>query len=520
MKYHRLAPLLVVALLAAGCSQPPPPTTESVAPVVQENVSIEVPSLVPDRLVIGVTQELEPLDPGIAVNAATAEVLGNLFHGLVSATPEGRIFPELCERYEISEDGLVYTFYLRKDAKFHNGALVQAEDVAYTFRRMMGQTEDQTEPLREELAKIIREITVPDQTTVQFALHKPDAAFLSLCMAGILPQNGGATVASKPVGAGPYRFVSYTPGEGITLERFEEYYGKKPAFPSVEFRFFHSTAAAQLAMQREEVHILKLDAGVFTYDESKYRLVKQPQNMVQMLAFRHDREPFSKLEVRQALNYAIDKQSIIDALSPGSPRIDTHFSPALSFYYNHQLEDYYPYDPQKAKDLLAEAGYTDLSFTVKVPNDYPLYVETAQMIQQELAQIGVTMELETVDWNTWLTDVYSLNNYQATIVGLAGEPDPGSVMIRPTSEYNRNFFRYQNPEYDRLVAEAAEERDQYRRAWLYREAQKIATQDALVVPIMDPGLNLLLDKRLEGFQLYSAGYMDLRTLSWSSPDMP
>ncbi|HHY53375.1 MAG TPA: hypothetical protein GX499_09065, partial [Clostridiales bacterium] len=198
MKYHRLAPLLVVALLAAGCSQPPPPTTESVAPVVQENVSIEVPSLVPNRLVIGVTQELEPLDPGTATNAATAEVLGNIFHGLVSITPEGRIFPELCERYEISEDGLVYTFYLRKDAKFHNGALVRAQDVAYTFRRMMGQTEDQTEPLREELAKIIREITVPDQTTVQFALHKPDAAFLSLCMAGILPQNSGATVASMP----------------------------------------------------------------------------------------------------------------------------------------------------------------------------------------------------------------------------------------------------------------------------------------------------------------------------------
>ncbi|MGI6403243.1 MAG: ABC transporter substrate-binding protein [Oscillospiraceae bacterium] len=514
MNYPRLALLLAAVLLVAGCGQPPPPP-DTAATVAREKASFEAPSLVPDRLIIGTTQELESLDPGIMADAGTTEVMYNIFHGLVNITPEGNIVPELSKGYEVSEDRLFYTFFLREDAKFHNGHPVQAEDVAYTYRRMMGQTEDQKEPLQEELAKIIKEIVVQDQTTVRFELNRPSPVFLSLCMAGIIPRDSGAGIAAQPIGAGPYQFASYSPGEGISMVRFEDYYGKKPFFPAVEFRFFTNNTAVQLAMQREELHIIKLEAGVFTYDESKLKLLKQPQNMVQMMAFRHDVEPFSHLGVRQAINYAIDKQSIIDALSPGSPKIDTHFSPAMGFYYNQQLENYYPYHPEQAKHLLAQAGYADLSFTVKVPTEYPFHLDTAEMIRQQLAQVGVTMEIEAIEWERWLTEVYSQHDYEATIVGLAGKTDPSSVMIRPTSGYRHNFFRYHNPEYDRLVAEAAGERDQNRRAQLYREAQKIATQDALMVPLMDPGIHLLMDKHLEGYLTYPIGYMDLRSLYWA-----
>lgn len=513
MKYHRLALVLVVVMLLAGCGQTPPPAS-SAGPG-ESSQTQAAPQEAPDRLVIGIAQDFDSLDPAKIAAAGTSEVMYNIYHGLINTTPEGQIVPELCENYEVSEDMLTYTFYLRGDAKFHNGNPVQAEDVAYTYLRMMGRTEDQKEPLNAELAKNIKEIVVQDDATVLFELNQPSAAFISLCMAGIIPRDSGGDIGTHPVGAGPYRFESYSPGVGISMTRFEDYYGQKPFFPAVDFKIFTDNTTVQLALQQGELHIMKFEESVFSYDESKLKLVKQPQNMVQMLAFNHEFEPFTHLEVRQAVNYAIDKQSIIDFLSPGSLKIDTNFSPVMSFYYNQELENFYPYDPEQAKTMLAQAGYADLSFTVKVPTEYKFHIDTAQIIQQQLAQAGITMKIETIEWNAWLTEVYTEHKHEATIVGLAGKIDPGSVMIRPTSGYNRNFFHYSNPEYDALVAQAAAEGDQNHRVQLYKDAQKVATQDALMVPLMDPGNNLLMDKHVEGYLTYPIGYIDLRSIYWA-----
>lgn len=503
--------LLAGLILLAGCN---PNTSPGVPETSQESPKLEA-SAAPERLVIGIAQDFDSLDPGIYTATGTEEVLFNVFHGLINVTPEGEIIPQLCESYQVSDDLTRYTFPLRQDVLFHNGERMTAADVAYTYLRLMGQTEDQPTPLKEEFAKNIQSVEVEDEYTVSFQLYQPSAAFLSFCLTGIIPEGSGPEQATSPVGAGPYWLSSYSPGLGLTLERFDGYFGDAPFFPSVEFRILTDDAAVQLALQTGELHVMKYEQSVFTYDSSRLKLLKQPQNMVQMLALNHEFEPFSHLAVRQAINHAVNKAEIIQALSPGSLQLDTHFSPVMSFYYNDELTDYYAYDPQRAKELLQEAGYQDLSFGVRVPAEYKFHIDTAQIIQQQLAQAGITMTIEPIEWAAWLTDVYAGFEYEATIVGLTGKIDPGSVMARPTTDYSRNFFRYHNEEYDSLVAAAAQELDQSRRAELYKEAQRLATADALMVPIMDPGNNILMSTQLEGYAMYPIGYIDLRSITWA-----
>lgn len=520
--YYRIAALLcAMVLLLAGCggggnTQAPSASGSAPAAELSQPAPAAEPSQpAPEKLVIGIAQDFDSLDPGKSAATGTQEVMFNIFHGLINTTPDGAIVPELCESYEVSEDLLTYTFYLRRDVKFHNAQPMTALDVVYTYLRMMGRTPDQQEPLVAEFSTNIKEVSARDDYTVVFELNEPSAAFISLCIMGVIPEGSGEEQAKQPVGAGPYQYASYSPGVGITMTRFEDYYGEAPFFKEVEFKIFSDITTVQMALQNGELHIMKFEESVFSYDENKLKLVKQPQNMVQMLAFNHEFEPFSHLEVRQAVNYAVDKQAIIDSLSAGSLRIDTNFSPVMSFYYNFELENYYPRDVEKAKSLLAAAGYPDLSFTVKVPSEYKFHLDTAQIIQQQLSEAGITMKIEPIEWNTWLSEVYAEHNHEATIVGLTGKIDPGSVMIRPTSGYSRNFFKYNNPEYDRLVAEAAREADQDKRAELYKAAQAAATQDALMVPLMDPGNNLLMSRQIEGYQTYPIGYIDLRSITWS-----
>jgi peptide/nickel transport system substrate-binding protein len=238
--------------------------------------------------------------------------------------------------------------------------------------------------------------------------------------------------------------------------------------------------------------------------------------MVQLLAFNHSAEPFKDIRVRRALNYAVNKQEIIQALSPDSPQLDTNFSPVMAFYYNAELENYYPPDPEKAKALLAEAGYGDgLRFTVRVPAEYQFHVDTAQIIQQQFAQVGVTMDIETIEWASWLSEVYVDREHEATIIGLTGKIDPGAIMHRLTSDFYRNFTNYNNPQYDAAVRDAAAAGDAGDRARLYKEAQRLLTEDASHIYIMDPGSGLLMDRHIEGYRSYPVSYIDLRYIVYA-----
>ena len=496
-KYTRVILLLLFTLLLSACNTTPTPTPE---PVLK-------------KAVVGIPQDFDSLDPHLSAATGTQEVMYNIFTGLITITPDGEIVMDLAESITPSEDLLQYTIVLKENVKFHTGKTLSSADVVYTFNRLNGKTEDQKEPLTSNFA-VIESMEAPNAKTVVFHLANVDVSFISKLMVAIIPENSGKSQAQTPMGAGPFKYSGYTPGVGITMVRNEDYYGTLPQLDQLEFKIYTDANTGFLALQTGEVDIMNITLDqTKSIDKTKVSILTTPQNMVQLLTLNHEHPALAKKEVRQALNYAINKDEIIEMLAPGSPKLDTNFSPIMGYFYNTETEDYYAYNPEKAKQLLAEAGETDLTFSIKVPVEYQFHMDTALLIQAQLKAVGVTMNIAPIEWNTWLSEVYGSANYEASIVGLTGKLDPDAVLGRFESTFRRNFYKYNNPEYDAIVKAARLTADMTARKELYNQAQQILTEDAVAVFIMDPTLYRAVNNRLSGLLTYPIGFIDMKTVT-------
>ncbi|HZW48529.1 MAG TPA: ABC transporter substrate-binding protein [Bacillota bacterium] len=496
-KNFSLILLLILALLLSACTGG---TAKPGTPALQ-------------KAVVGIPQDFDSLDPHRSAATGTQEVMLNVFTGLISTTTQGEIVPDLAVSITPSDDLLTYTAVLRTDVVFHNGQTMTSADVKYSFDRLRGKTEDQKEALSSTF-NVISSIETPDAKTVIFHLSNIDVSFPSKLMVAVIPKDSGPQQATQPIGAGPFKFVSYTPGVGLSIAKNEAYYGKLPALDLVDFRIYTDSNTGFLALQTGEVDIMNITLDqCSSVDPAKINILETPQNMVQLMALNLDVPAFAKLQVRQALNYAVNKTEIITMLGPGSPQLDTNFSPLMASYYNKDTEGYYSYDPAKAISLLAEAGESDLQFTVKVPSVYKFHMDTALLIQAQLAAVGVTMVIEPIEWTTWLDEVYSQASYEATIIGLTGKLDPDAILGRYASDFNRNFYHYNSAAYDTLIAEARSTADVSTRKQLYAEAQMMLTTDAAALYIMDPCLYRAVNHRLSGLETYPIGFIDMKTVT-------
>ncbi|QSX05358.1 ABC transporter substrate-binding protein [Sedimentibacter sp. zth1] len=469
-----------------------------------------------DKIVVGIPQDFDSLDPHLSNATGTQEVMFNVFTGLVSPSSNGEIISEIAESYTTNQDMTTYTFKLRKNVKFHDGSDLTASDVKYSLDRVCGKTEDQKEPLSSAYANVIDNVIAEDDYTVKINLTSTDASFLSKMTLAIIPENSGATQAEKPIGAGPYKFISYTPGMSLTLEKNDDYYIEgQPKIQNAEFKIYSDMNAAVFALSNGEINYMNMTEDYISQiSTDKFIIETYPMNTVQLLGLNNDFEPFKDIRVRQALNYAIDKDTIINMLSKGAKKLGTNFSPVMPYYYQDGLEDYYKYDIEKARQLLNEAGYSDLKFTCKVASEYKLNTEAAQIIQQQLLEVGVDMQIETIDWGTWLEDVYTNRNHEATVIGFTGKLDPDGILKRYVSDYRKNFINFKNNDYDNLINKAAVEVNNDKRAEYYKQAETILAEEASSVYIMDPSYQFVIDNRLEGYVFYPINFIDLRTLQF------
>lgn len=496
-KYTKILLLLLLSFTLSACNTTPAPTP---APKIQ-------------KAVVGIPQDFDSLDPHLSAATGTQEVMYNIFTGLITITPDGEIVKDLAESITPSEDLLKYTVVLKENVKFHSGKTLSSADVVYTFNRLNGKTEDQKDPLTANFA-VIESMEAPNAKTVIFHLNKVDVSFISKLMIAIIPENSGKSQAQTPVGAGPFKYSAYTPGVGITMVRNKDYYGTLPQLEQLEFKIYTDANTGFLALQTGEVDIMNITLDqTKSVDKTKISILTAPQNMVQLMTLNLQHPALAKKAVRQALNYAINKDEIITMLAPGSPRLDTNFSPIMGYFYNAETEDYYKYNPEKAKQLLAEAGETNLTFSIKVPVEYQFHMDTALLIQAQLKAVGVTMNIAPIEWNTWLSEVYGSANYEASIVGLTGKLDPDAVLGRFESTFRRNFYKYNNPEYDAIIKEARLTADMAVRKKLYNQAQQILTEDAVAVFIMDPTLYRAVNNRLSGLLTYPIGFIDMKTVT-------
>ncbi|NLY70179.1 MAG: hypothetical protein GX076_00595 [Clostridiales bacterium] len=464
-----------------------------------------------DRMVIAIPQDFDSLDPHLSKCSVTQSILFNIFQGLVMPSQDGSMAPALAENWSISNDATSLTFYLRKDVTFHDGTEFTADDVKYTYDRLAGKIEDEASASNTLFSEVIENIEIIDDYTVRININRSDARFLSNLYWAIIPENSGNTQSSSPIGAGPYKYIEYTPGEKMILKKNESYYEEGlPKMEEVEIKIIDDINTAIIALINKEIQYLPVSYDIISNIPSDSFVVEyHPTNNIHFLGLNNEFEPFKDLRVRQALNYAINRKEIIEKLAPNSLEVNSFFSPTLNIWYE-DLSEYYTQDIEKAKELLEDAGFSDLAFTVKVPDENPIHEQIANLIKKQYLDAGIDMKIEVVDWNVWLEKVYCGREHEATIIGLPGRLDPDFTLKQFDSTYSRNFINFSNEKYDQLILKGILESDTDDRIEIYKEAQSILAEEAASVFIMDLNSYVAIDSNLRGFVHYPLNFIDLR----------
>lgn len=477
-------------------------------------------STVPDaepkanEITVGIAQDLDDsLDPHKAVAAGTKEVMFNVFEGLMKPTSDGDLIPAVADRYELSEDKTTYIFTLREGVQFHNGEPVETGDVVYSIQRCADGSEG--EPLIPALS-VISDIHC-DDTTVTITLDQPNTEFLSYLTLAILPE-GYDQQDTAPVGTGPFKFVSRAAQDNIILERFDGYWGAPAYLDRVTFKIMENTDSIIVSLQSGAVDLFAhLGSAQAAQLEDSFNIEEGTMNLVQALYLNHSEKPFDDIRVRQALCYAVDKQQIIDiAFSGYGHPIGSSMYPAFGKYFDESLTNHYSRDIEKAKALLADAGYPNgFSMTIVVPSNYQPHIDTAQVIVEQLKDVGVIATIQLVEWGTWLSDVYAGRQFQSTVVGVdASNMTARALLERFTSTAGNNFINYNNAEYDALFAQALSSFEDAEQTAFYRQMEANLTENAANVYIQDLADLVAIRKGLTGLQFYPIYVLDLSTVRY------
>lgn len=429
-------------------------------------------------LVMGVVLEPPHLDPTAGAAAAIDEVVyANVFEGLTRIGSDGSVQPALAESWEVSDDGKVYTFKLRSGAKFHDGSDLDSGDVKFSLDRARG--EDSVNAQKPLFAQIDT-VEAVDATTVKVTLKQPQGSFLYNMGWGdaviVAPESAEGNKAN-PVGTGPFKFDSWAKGSSIKIVKNPDYWGDPVALEKAEFRIVPDAAAAIPALLSGDVHAFanRADIGdslAQIQADPRFEVVIGATEGETILSTNNKKPPFDNPKVRQAIAHALDRAAIIQAGSSGfGIPIGSHFSPANEAYVD--LVGTYAYDPEKAKALLAEAGFADgIKATLKLPP--PGYArDGGQVVAAQLREIGIDLEIIPVEWAQWLEQVFKAKDYDLTIVS---HTEPNDIGIYTRKDY---YFQYDNPDFDAVMAELDVTADPAKRKELFGKAQTILAQDAV-----------------------------------------
>ena len=508
-----LAALMCTGLCACG-SKAESPSQSATAPPAS---STESANKAANAVTVGIAQDLDnSLDPHKAVAAGTKEVMFNVFEGLVKPTSNGDLIPAVASNYTVSEDHLTYTFTLREGVKFHNGDAVTAEDVVYSLKRVAAPTE--TGVVQVEALSIMADVAAVDERTVAITLTEPSNEFISYLTVAILPADY-TEQDTKPVGTGPFTFVSRSAQENIILEKFEEYWGQKAYLDQVTFRIIENAEGLLMGLQSGAIDICShlTTTQVSQLSDSEFSIAQGNMNLVQAMYLNNAVAPFDNVLVRQALCHAIDRQMILDLAFDGyGTLIGSSMYPAFGKYFDDTLTNHYAYDVDAAKALLAQAGYPGgFDMTITVPSNYQPHMDTAEVVVEQLKAIGVNAVIQPVEWETWVSEAYVGRNFQATLVGVdASTMTARALLERFTSTYSKNFINYNNAEYDALFAQAQACYDDAEQTALYKAMERNLTENAANVYIQDLADLVAVRKGLTGLEFYPIYVLDLSTVRY------
>lgn len=429
-------------------------------------------------ITIGLQQEPTTLDP---TSEATASIDGmltqNVYESLTIIAEDGSITPNLASGWEVSEDGLTYTFTLVDGVTFHDGTTFDAEDVLFSFNRAMA--EDSKNPAK-RIFEGIESMTAPDALTVEIKLSQSDAFFLFNMGKGDAVIVGAETAdnnATAPVGTGPFKFDNWNRGDRLTLIKNPDYRDAgNVALDKVTFRFVADAAAATAAMMAEEIDAYP----AFPAPELLEQFEADPRfNVTQgntqgevILAINNAKPPFDNIEVRRAISHAINRDEIIDGAMYGKATpIGSFYPPQGKAYID--LTGTYATDTDKAKAMFEAAGVAGTTMTLRVP-PFPYAMRSAEIVQAQLADAGIDAKVENVEWGFWIDEIYKKKNYDMTIIAHT-EPNDMGNFARGASYY----YGYENPDFTALWEKIKTEADPEVRDALFKEGQEFLTNEAV-----------------------------------------
>jgi len=468
-----------------------------------------------DELIVGMPQDIDSMDPAATESAATREVLFNIYEGLVKPDPAGNLNPAVADGYEISPDGSVYSFSLRENVLFHNGEPVTAEDVKHSLERYRDSTVGGS---LVSAFSAVDHVDIVDARHVDVVLKTGDTDFLAYFSIGITPASA-TDLDVAPVGCGPYRFSSRSPLENVVLEKFDDYWDAAGAahIPTITFKVIANTNSIGLELAGGSIDLFYRtpETQLSQVSEDDFTIYEGGMNLVQALYLNNAVAPFDDVRVRQALAYAIDPQEIMDFVSGGKgAEVGSSMYPAFAKYFMPELNDVYNQDLDKARDLLAQAGYPNgFDFTVQVSSAHPQHAETAEVLKEQLAQVGVTAIIQPVEWNSWLSDVYSDRRFEGTVVGLdASALNAPSMLARFVSDAGNNFVNFSSAAYDETYARARAAIDDDEKTELYKACERILAEECASVYIQDLPSFVALAKRFTGYEFYPLYAQNLATI--------
>jgi peptide/nickel transport system substrate-binding protein/oligopeptide transport system substrate-binding protein len=454
--------------------------------------------------------DVKSLDPAHITDTVSDSVAQRLYNRLVKFNTDGSVKEDLAESYSISEDGMVYSFTLREGVKFHNGDPLSVDDVIYSYTRLVSPStaseranllyyvQGAREMRDDQDGKItsVSGLQKVDDRTMTISLSAPYAPFLNvLCMTtfGVVPKSeverDEKGFGSNPVGTGPFVFDNWTPDERVVLKANRTYFGHVPEIETLTFRIIND----------ENTRFENFRNGTLEHCDippSKIKTVMDDPELKQLIAgepamdmygygFNCEQVPFKdNAALRQAFNYAVDKQNIIDNVWAGLVTEQKTIVPAGMFYFDNSSQGF-PYNPDKAAELLVQAGYPKGEglppFTLNIDLQ-PTNKLVAEAVQEDLSRIGIKVNIETTDWGPFLDKVYAGNSlfFQNTWLGDYPDPDNWLYQLLHTENFGDagNISRWSNSRFDALVTEAQTEPDQAQRNELYMQAEGIALSEA------------------------------------------
>lgn len=463
-----------------------------------------------NEIVVGIAQDLEnSLDPYASVTAANREVLFNVFEGLVKPDADGNLTPAIAERWTISDDQLAYTFYLRSGVKFHDGSEVTSLDVGESINKAR-------ESGNWKALDNIETVDIGGDY-VSVMLAQPDSDFLSYMTLAVTPESWSD--GTNPVGTGPFKYVSRTAQQNLVFERFADYWGEGAKVDKVTYQIYENAEALVLALKSGAVdvcaHLTATQADQLT---ENFNIFEGTMNLVQAVYLNHAYEPLANDKVREALCYALDREQVFDVVAGGhGTAVGSSMYPNFRKYFLPELADLYPHDVEKAKALLAEAGYPDgFDLIITVPSNYQPHMDTAQVVAEQFRAIGVNVTIEPVEWASWLNDVYMGRQYQATVVGVDASTLTARAMLeRFTSTAGNNFTNYSNEDYDAVFALALAAETDEDATDAYLRCEEILAETAANVYIQDLADLVAVRKGIDGYQFYPLYAIDLSTITYT-----